>query len=100
MTPTLPLDEQYISSIHGFISVTGEDWHERDTCGVCSLEIVYLLQDSVAPLQRAILQAEVPGRAVTVPPRTRRACLGQTQGSPGSQHQEFNLHTQSPNQDI
>lgn len=35
-----------------------------------------------------------------VPPRTHRAHLGQTQGPPGNPHQEFNIHTQSPNQDI
>lgn len=51
-----------------------------DTCGVCNLEILHLLQKSPVPLQQDILQAELPGRAVVVLPHTHSVHLGQSQG--------------------
>lgn len=51
-----------------------------DTCGVCNLEIVHLLQNSLVPLQQGILQAELPGRAVVALPHTHSAHRGQSQG--------------------
>lgn len=55
-----------------------------DTCGVCNLEIVHLLQNSPVSLQQGVLQAELPERAAVVLPRTQSAHLGQSQGFSGS----------------
>lgn len=58
-----------------------------DTCGVCNLEIVHLLQNSPVSLQQDVLQAELPERAAVVIPRTQSAHLGQSHSFSGSQRQ-------------
>lgn len=59
--PILPLDEQHISSIHGFISIAGEDWYELVRFAIWKLFIFYraALCHCKKPFRRQSSQGEL-----------------------------------------